>query len=329
MNIGITSTIPIEVVYAAGHTPCDLNNLFITDPDPNHLIRMAEEAGFPRTTCAWIKGIYGVLRGTLQEKGIDTIIIVSGGDCSNSIALGEILEDDGKRVIPFNYPHEPDSTKLQQAITRLADELGAEPDKIASCKQKLDPIRSRLAELDRLTWQENLVTGEENQLYLVNSSDFNGNPEIFSTELDNFLKNVRNRQPLKKKVRLGLAGVPPILSDLYNTLDKLDAAVVFNEVPRQFALPWAPECTLAEQYSRYTYPYTVHGRLNDISKACNERKLDGIIHYTQSFCFRQIEAILFKRKLSTPTLTLEADQPGPIDGRTLTRIETFIEMLQG
>ncbi|MCK5540727.1 MAG: 2-hydroxyacyl-CoA dehydratase, partial [Deltaproteobacteria bacterium] len=82
MNIGITSTIPIEVVYAAGHTPCDLNNLFISAPDPDHFIQIAEDAGFPRTTCAWIKGIYGVMR----DVDIDTIIIVSGGDCSNSIA---------------------------------------------------------------------------------------------------------------------------------------------------------------------------------------------------------------------------------------------------
>ena len=130
-------------------------------------------------------------------------------------------------------------------------------------------------------------------------------------------------------MRIGLAGVPPILSNLYSTLDELDVAVVFNEVPRQFSLPWASQCSLAQQYSRYTYPYAVHGRLNDISKACKERNLDGIIHYTQSFCFRQIEDILFKRTLSVPTLTLEADQPGPIDGRTLTRIETFIEILQG
>lgn len=329
MNIGITSTIPIEVVYAAGHIPCDLNNLFITDPDPNHFLRTAEEAGFPQTTCAWIKGIYGVLRDTLTDKEIDTVIIVSGGDCSNSIALGEVLKDDGKQVISFSYPHEPDVAKMELAIQRLAAELGAEADKITFCKQQLDPIRSQLAELDRLTWQENLVTGEENQLYLVNSSDFNGNPEIFSSELKIFLKSIENRQPLKKKIRLGLAGVPPILSDLYSTLDKLDVAVVFNEVPRQFALPWALQCTLAEQYSRYTYPYQVERRLNDINQACKQRQLDGIIHYTQSFCFRQIEDILFKRKLSVPTLTLEADQPAPIDGRTLTRIETFIEMLQG
>ena len=328
MNIGITSSIPIEVVYAAGHTPCDLNNLFINDPDPNRFIRGAEESGFPRTTCAWIKGIYGVLQGALCEKNIETVIIVSGGDCSNSIALGEVLSHDGKRIIPFSYPLTPNPKEMEQAISRLASELGAEADKISACKKQLDSIRYKLTELDRLTWQKMLVTGEENLLCLVSSSDFNGNPKNFSTELDNFLEMARQRQPLQKKIRLGLAGVPPILSDLYKVLDKLDVAVAYNEVPRQFSMPWAPESTIAEQYTRYTYPYQVERRLYDIEQACKQRQLDGIIHYTQSFCFRQIEDILFKRTLSVPTMTLEADQPGAVDGRTLTRIETFIEMLQ-
>ena len=329
MNIGITSTIPIEVVYAAGHTPCDLNNLFINDNDPIHFIRRAEEAGFPQTTCAWIKGIYGVLQGVDGDKDMDTIIIVSGGDCSNSIALGEVLKHDGKRIIPFSYPLSPDPLEMEQAITRLAGELGAETREISTCKKQLDTIRLKLKELDRLTWQEMLITGEENLLYLVSSSDFNGDPETFSTELENFILKSHQRQPQKKKLRLGLAGVPPILNDLYKTLNKLDVAVVYNEVPRQFSLPWAPESTLAEQYTRYTYPYQVEQRLADIAQACKQRQLDGIIHYTQSFCFRQIEDILFKRILAVPTLTLEADQPGLVDGRTLTRIETFIEMLQG
>jgi benzoyl-CoA reductase/2-hydroxyglutaryl-CoA dehydratase subunit BcrC/BadD/HgdB len=126
-----------------------------------------------------------------------------------------------------------------------------------------------------------------------------------------------------------MAGVPPIISNLFEVIEELDAAVVFNEVPRQFSLPWSPHSTIAEQYTRYTYPYQVERRLDDITKACAERRIDGLIHYTQSFCFRQIEDILFKRKLKIPTLTLEADQPGPVDGRTLTRIETFIEMLSG
>ncbi len=323
MKIGITSTIPVEIVYAAGHTPCDLNNIFISANNPEQLIRRAENAGFPRTTCAWIKGIYGVL---LEEK-IDTVIIVSGGDCSNSIALGEVLVDDGKHIIPFSYPLQPDVAEMEMAITKLTQELGADPSRTYNCKEQLDPIRTKLAELDRLTWQENRVTGAENLLYLVSSSDFNGNPKQFSQQLNQFIDQASAREPLQRKIRLGLAGVPPILSNIFNVIDNLDATVVFNEVPRQFALPWAARSSLAEQYTRYTYPYQVERRLEDIEKACKERQLDGLIHYTQSFCFRQIEDILFKRRLKIPTLTLEADQPGLVDGRTLTRIETFIEML--
>jgi len=31
-RIGLTTTIPMEVIFAAGKTPCDLNNCFITSP---------------------------------------------------------------------------------------------------------------------------------------------------------------------------------------------------------------------------------------------------------------------------------------------------------
>ena len=30
-RIGITTTVPSEVIFAAGHTPVDLNNIFIGD----------------------------------------------------------------------------------------------------------------------------------------------------------------------------------------------------------------------------------------------------------------------------------------------------------
>ena len=324
MKIGITSTIPVEVIFAAGHTPCDLNNIFISAADPEYFVRRAEDAGFPRTTCAWIKGIYGVL----LEEEIDTVIIVSGGDCSNSIALGEVLAHDGKRIIPFSYPLKPNVTGMETAIAKLIRELETTGDKVAGCKHQLDPIRRKLAELDRLTWHDNRVSGSENLLHLVSSSDFNGNTKLFSTNLDEFMAQAIKRQPGNHKIRLGIAGVPPIISNLFAVIEELGAAVVFNEVPRQFSLPWGPQSTIAEQYTRYTYPYQVERRLDDISKHCTERRIDGLIHYTQTFCFRQIEDILFKRKLDIPVLSLEADQPGPVDGRTLTRIETFIEMLQ-
>ncbi|MDD3677817.1 MAG: 2-hydroxyglutaryl-CoA dehydratase, partial [Dehalococcoidales bacterium] len=79
-KIGITTNVPIEVLIAAGYRPVDLNNIFISDPDPERLIKLAEKDGFPINCCGWIKGIYGVC----MEYHIDTVMCVTSGDCSNT-----------------------------------------------------------------------------------------------------------------------------------------------------------------------------------------------------------------------------------------------------
>jgi benzoyl-CoA reductase/2-hydroxyglutaryl-CoA dehydratase subunit BcrC/BadD/HgdB len=84
--IGFTTTIPVEVLFAGGYTPCDLNNVFISDDDPMRFIESAEKGGFPKSMCNWVKGIYGVI----AEEGIRTVITVMEGDCSNTQALAEI-----------------------------------------------------------------------------------------------------------------------------------------------------------------------------------------------------------------------------------------------
>ncbi|MBW7942241.1 MAG: 2-hydroxyacyl-CoA dehydratase, partial [Candidatus Kuenenia stuttgartiensis] len=99
--IGITSTIPIEIVFAAGYVPIDLNNIFICDIAPNKMIEDAELAGLPRNTCAWIKGMYSAVK----KYSIRKIISVIQGDCSNNQALMEVFLSEGIKTIPFAYPH--------------------------------------------------------------------------------------------------------------------------------------------------------------------------------------------------------------------------------
>ena len=103
-HIGITSTIPVEIVFAAGLKPLDLNNVFITSPNPEKLLKEAEATGFGHNVCAWIKGIYSAAK----HHNIKKIIAVTGGDCSNTIALSEILGSEGIEVIYFNFPHHRD-----------------------------------------------------------------------------------------------------------------------------------------------------------------------------------------------------------------------------
>jgi len=321
--IGITATVPVEIIFAAGLRPVDLNNLFITHENPDSLVSQAEAAGFSYNTCAWIKGIYS----TVINNGINEVIAVTGGDCSNTIALGEVLGRKGVKVLSFEYPLNRNREALRVQMDKLRKELGTTWDDIEKTKLLLDRIRAKLRRLDRLSWQENVVTGLENNLFLVSSSDFGGDPEKFEQDVDNFLSVAEKREPAKNEIRLGYLGVPPIFTRFYEQIESLGARVVFNEVQRPFSMPFNHK-DIVDQYLEYTYPYDMDGRLRDIKSSVEERQLDGLIHYTQMFCYRQIYDIILRNELSTPVLTLEGDRPHKLDGRTSLRIETFVEMLK-
>jgi benzoyl-CoA reductase/2-hydroxyglutaryl-CoA dehydratase subunit BcrC/BadD/HgdB len=321
--VGLTSTIPVEVVFAAGLKPLDLNNLFITSEKREQFLKQAEVAGFAHNICAWIKGIYS----TVLSHNVQSVIAVTGGDCSNTLALAEVLERRGIRIIPFHYPLYRDRDSLWKQIDGLRQTLGATWSGIQEVRKRVDRIREKLRELDRLTYEEALVTGFENHLFLVTSSDFGSDMEAYESRLDHFLKEARQRAPVVESIRLGYLGVPPVLDGMYEFLESLGARVVFNEVQRQFSLPFK-DADMVEQYLKYTYPYGIAARIEDVKRAIEERRLDGLIHYTQTFCFRQIYDIIFRESLAVPLLTIEGDRPGRLDSRTQIRLETFVEMLK-
>jgi len=320
--IGITTTVPSEVVYAAGLRPVDLNNRFITSPDPARLVEEAEHSGFPRNVCSWIKGTYA----TAREIGIRRIIAVARGDCSNTHALAEILDTEGVEIVDFSFPCRRSAAELRAELEKLCDRLGATPEAAEEQKQRLDEVRRVVGEIDRLTFEERRVSGEENHLWQIRCSDFEGDPETYGRAAARFLEEARQREPLPEAIRLAVIGIPPICSDLYPTLEQLGGAVVFNEMQRQFAMPRRSQ-TLVGQYRNYTYPYDIFFRLADLRREIDRRRVAGVIHYVQSFCFRGIQDRLVRQGLSAPILTLECDRPGPLDARSCTRLEAFMEML--
>ena len=322
-RVGITTTVPVEIVYAAGWVPVDLNNIFITDPNPGMLVEEAEIAGYPRNVCAWIKGLYSsTLRG-----GIKTIIAVTQGDCSNTHALMETLQLAGVRVVPFAYPFDRDYDLLKLQMEKMMGFFGVSWGQVYRAKERLDRVREKVHRIDVMTWRENLVSGRDNHLWQVNCSDFKGDPEAFAREADQFLAEVGNKEAGKEKLRLGYIGVPPIMDDLYDYLEERGVRVVYNETQRQFAMPYDVD-DLVEQYRLYTYPYGIFYRLEDIIPEIERRELDGLIHYAQSFCYRQIEDIIVREKIKMPVLTLEGDKPNRLDARTRMRIDSFLEMLK-
>jgi benzoyl-CoA reductase/2-hydroxyglutaryl-CoA dehydratase subunit BcrC/BadD/HgdB len=321
-RIGLTTTIPVEIVFAAGKVPVDLNNIFINSPRKEEFLAKAEALGFPRTTCGWIKGIYGV---TL-ERGIREVVAVTQGDCSNTHALMELLQTAGVRIFPFAYPYDQDRYLLALQIDRMMRHFDVTEAQVREAKEQLDRVRSKVQEIDRLTWQEGVVTGKENHLFLVSTSDMNGDWCGFEEEVDRFLTEARSRRPRADGVRVGYLGVPPIFTDLYDCLEELGARVVFNELQRQFSMPCSTD-NIVEQYLRYTYPYSFFTRLEDIKEEISRREIAGLIHYVQSFCFRQLQDVILRQEIKLPILTIEGDRPAPLDARTRLRLEGFVEML--
>jgi benzoyl-CoA reductase/2-hydroxyglutaryl-CoA dehydratase subunit BcrC/BadD/HgdB len=274
--------------------------------------------------CGWIKGLYVVAD---HVEDLEAIIAVMQGDCSNTQALLETLVLKGHHLLPFAYPYDRDYGMMKSQMDHLMASFDIAWEEVNRVRESLEHARRLLAELDRMTWEDNLVTGEENHIWLVSSSDFNGDPNRFTSDLTTFIAQCRERKPLGEEVRLAYIGVPPIFTDLYSTVEGLGGRVVFNEVQRQFAMP-VRRGDIVEQYIDYTYPYGAFARIEDILQEAASRKVDGIIHYTQSFCFRQIEDIIFRQRLELPVLTLEGDRPGRLDARSRMRLEAFIDMLR-
>jgi benzoyl-CoA reductase/2-hydroxyglutaryl-CoA dehydratase subunit BcrC/BadD/HgdB len=320
--IGFTTTIPVELIFASGCIPCDLNNIFITDDDPMQYLEKAERDGFPKSMCNWIKGIYGVV----MKKKIDAVITVMEGDCSNTQALAEILQYKGVRTIPFSFPFDRDREVLCREIEKLKLALTVKDEELNIVENEMKSARSALEIIDRMTWDERLVSGSENHLWLVRASDMLGDYNTYRSMALGFIKKAKTRQPIDG-VRIGYVGVPPIVPDIHDFIQSVGGHVVYNEIQRQFILPFKT-INLVDRYLRYTYPYGVFARLEDMQREIEKRRIQGIIHYVQSFCYRAVEDVILREKLGVPMITIEGEIPKSLDSRTKLRIEAFTELLR-
>lgn len=330
-QVGITTTIPVEVVYASGLKPVDLNNMFMEHPDRQCLLDLALRDGFPQNACAWTKGIYGAV---VDSGLVKKVIGVVRGDCSGGEILLETFDAMDIDVIPFSYPYPPSRRDLQEEIEKLCGRLGTSLQEAELQKRRLDKIRRSLRELDAMCWKDNKVRGMEDHFWLVGSSDFWGDPEYFYEKLLGFLEEARSRVsldgrkglPYSREIRLGFVGVPPIAPEMFNLVEEMGARFVYHETQRQFSMP-EPADNLVDMYMNYTYPYTLHGRSLDINRECNLRDVDGLVHYVQSFCHRNLENVIFNKTLTRPVLTVECDGPGSISATTRARLENFVQVL--
>jgi benzoyl-CoA reductase/2-hydroxyglutaryl-CoA dehydratase subunit BcrC/BadD/HgdB len=241
----------------------------------------------------------------------------------------EVLKHKGFKTIPFAYPEQPDIHNMQQTLEDLANTLETTMAAAEEVRRQFESCRKLADKLDRLTWEGNRISGFENHLWLVSASDFNSDHIGFCKQLKELIDEVEKRNCYPENMlRLAYIGVPSVYGkDLYRFTENNGARVVFNEVQRQFAMPKAVN-SVAEQYCNYTYPFSIYNRIDDINNELEKRRIDGIIHYVQAFCYRGIGDIIFRDKFNLPILTLEGNDNFYLTRHIETRIEAFIDMLK-
>jgi benzoyl-CoA reductase/2-hydroxyglutaryl-CoA dehydratase subunit BcrC/BadD/HgdB len=320
-RIGISTTIPLEPFLACGKIPVDLNNHFITSAVPNELVEDAQVQGYPRNICTWIKGLYSA------SSDVNGVVGVVRGDCSNTESLLETLEREGMEVHPFSYPFDRSSSKLIEEIESLCGFLGCTLEDASQEASRTEEIRSLAREIDERRWMDLKITAEEAHLAQVSTSDFDSDINDWEARMSDLLEESEGRDPEEEGIRLGYIGVPPIISDIFPRIEAMGGNTVFFEVQRQFTMPSGSK-EWVKRYLDYTYPYDISSRVEDIKEQVGRRNIQGVIHYVQSFCHRQIDDIIFRKELDIPILTIEGNLPGPMDERTQIRLEAFLDVLK-
>ncbi|RKZ33161.1 2-hydroxyacyl-CoA dehydratase, partial [bacterium] len=295
-RIGITGMMPIEIIFDSGSVPLDVRNFFLYHPDRMNFVQRAEMDGFPHNAGLLEKGIYG----TIMEEKIQEVIVIIQNDCINGWTLRKMLELQGVTVHTFTFPPENNREMIEMQINELAERLGlANLNNLDYWKFRLNEARELAHKIDELTWNSNLVSGYENHKYLTSTTDFEGDLDVFMTKLYNFLNELKTAKPFKQKVRLALIGEPPLCTEIYKIVEKCGARIVFNEVQRQYTIPFSSS-DLIDQYLKYTYPYSISGRVKDIKEQIKKRKIHGIIHCVNTHGSGFADDLIFRRQLGLP-----------------------------
>lgn len=304
--VGITALVPPELVYACGKRPLDLNNFV-----PNSKI-------YPRSKlCAWTATWREML--LMKEILVDSLVVVAGGDCHNSLVDGQRAALSGIPAHYFFYPFDGDREYLMGQLEKLSGFLGG-----VSSPEMFWRIKKLKEEGFKLEKKrvEGRISGSRVFGLMVSFSDFKGDIDSFEKELEAVeLENMGG-------TRIALIGVPPIYPDFHLTAEKLGLNIVYDELPYEFLrLSGADIGELAENYKNYTFARDIDFRMDFLERELDRRKVDGIIHYTQYACHHVLEDEIIRERLDYPVLTIQGDLPRNTPEQLRLRLEAFSEIL--
>jgi benzoyl-CoA reductase/2-hydroxyglutaryl-CoA dehydratase subunit BcrC/BadD/HgdB len=320
------------------------------------------EAILPRNLCPLIKSFYGFKLNRTCPYFQSSDLVVGETTCDGKKKVYELLNE----LIPtyvLEIPHNPGTQKSKEfwfkeleAFKTKIEELTGNKITAEKLKASIELINNKRRALKRLNdlraHSPSPISGLD--ALLINQISFNDDPMRFSTKVNELCDELDQRVQdgvgvaTKDASRLMISGCPMAIPNwkVHSIVQETGATVVTEEScvgTRYFTdlvelkgdnisdLLWA----IVEKYSQIPCAcFTPNDRrIDNITELAKQFRVDGVIYYTLQNCHDyNVEAIKVERALKAkdiPMLKIETDYTMGDAAQIKTRIEAFLEIIQG
>ncbi len=320
------------------------------------------EAVIPRNLCPLIKSFYGFRLSNTCPYFQCSDLVVGETTCDGKKKVYELLND----LIPtyvIEIPHKPDTQqgkefwfKEVEAFKAKMEELTGNKITAEKLQAAIELINNKRKALQRLnalrTKSPSPISGLD--ALLISQISFNDDPVRFTAKVnelcDELDERVRNGVGVESNdvPRIMISGCPMAIPNwkLHSIVQAAGASVVVEEScvgTRYFTdlvepksnslndLLWA----IVEKYSRIPCAcFTPNDRrLESVKQLAKNHNVDGVIYYTLQNCHDyNVEAVKVESAMKSqdlPMLKIETDYTMGDSEQIKTRVEAFLEIIQG
>ncbi len=331
---------PVELIHASGFVPVrimgdvdTIDKAYALTPDficP--YLRKAVEKG--------LNGDYKCLSGVVQ-----------GYTCDAACGVANIWEEnigaDVFHILPLPYVDQPTSRSFLRAeLMDVVKKLGLaggvySPERLAASLDLYDNVRTLMAEFYALRYERKLPLSAADFLCVVQAG-FLTLPERYYTMLTDLKKAIPHTFDPPKGIPVLISGSLIEEPDVLRMLEESGGVVVADDLCtglRNFAPPYGKgadpiDRLIDRTMNRFPCPSRASAevRLPRLLELMDSSKARGVVFIFQRFCTPHLgdhpflSAALQERRI--PSLMVEIEESGTLEGQMRTRFESFFEMLE-
>ncbi|MEW5816380.1 MAG: 2-hydroxyacyl-CoA dehydratase family protein [Spirochaetota bacterium] len=353
-SVWVTLLTPSEMLHALGLTPLVLEAVGGVIGSLNlagSLLKNSAEIGVPSSLCTFHRAHLSVVlkNGFYAPGSIVAASSLCDGNLRSMQAIGKLTG------APFYFIDVPEPG-AQDAESYVADQLEELFFRLARSTQNHDKIKDPLSHLKKavsLAEETRKIMKKINELRqekyfpdlppmalawnLLNHTAQLGSTGSLKFYTILYKELLQKGKPIPpEKLRFLLMHLPPVYNNpALDVIKKKNGAVIieeYNDIPWPQMNPDEPFKSIAGKILSLPQLGTPLRRINQINSMIKKYSVDGIISFSHWGCRQSSGSInAMKPLFQKPVLNIETDlvdRDSSSSGQTLTRIESFIEILE-